>query len=138
MENFIKGAALTALFAIPSRSFTFPFSQRATLVDSTKSFRNNPFITSPTSTPFQYASIESQVYSTIADSKQSKSTSFDPSDEFTGVSPSKILGDPIPYRELTIGVLKETYPGENRVSIAPESAKMLVDAGLSVVVESGG
>lgn len=50
---------------------------------------------------------------------------------------SKILGTPIPYSELTVGVLKESYPGENRVSVAPESVKMLVDAGLSVVVESG-
>ena len=63
---------------------------------------------------------------------------FDPADEFTGEAPSKILGGKIPYSELTIGVLKETYPGENRVSIAPDSAKMLVDAGFSVVVESGG
>lgn len=29
---------------------------------------------------------------------------------------SKILGQPIPYSELTIGVLKETFKGENRVS----------------------
>jgi hypothetical protein len=29
---------------------------------------------------------------------------------------SKILGQPIPYSELSIGVLKETFKGENRVS----------------------
>lgn len=29
---------------------------------------------------------------------------------------TKILGQPIPYSELTIGVLKETFNGENRVS----------------------
>lgn len=77
----------------------------------------------------------------MADEKEivtEKSSAFDPADEFTGEAPSKIIGGKIPYSELTIGVLKETYPGENRVSIAPDSAKMLVDAGFSVVVESGG
>lgn len=29
---------------------------------------------------------------------------------------NKFLGEPIPYSELTIGVLKETFKGENRVS----------------------
>lgn len=48
------------------------------------------------------------------------------------------LNMPVPYGELTVGVLRETYPGENRVSVAPDSAKALVDAGLTVVVEEGG
>ena len=38
---------------------------------------------------------------------------------------------PIPYSDLTTGVLKETYPGENHVSVTPESKKALVDAGLT-------
>ena len=50
----------------------------------------------------------------------------------------KFLGDPIPYSELTIGVMKETYPGECRVSQSPESVKTLVDAGFDVVVQAGG
>mmetsp|Transcript_29336 Transcript_29336/g.45621 ORF Transcript_29336/g.45621 Transcript_29336/m.45621 type:complete len:1123 (+) Transcript_29336:90-3458(+) len=49
----------------------------------------------------------------------------------------KFLGDPIPYSELTIGVMKETYPGECRVSQSPESVKTLVDAGFDVVVQAG-
>ena len=48
------------------------------------------------------------------------------------------VGPSIPYSQLTIGVLKESYTGENRVSLAPSNVKMLVDAGLKVVVETGG
>ena len=48
------------------------------------------------------------------------------------------VGPPIPYSGLTVGVLKETHPGENRVSLAPGNVRTLVDAGLKVVVESGG
>ena len=51
---------------------------------------------------------------------------------------SKIEGEPIPYEKLTIGIMKETFPGENRVSITPESAERLVNAGFHVVVEVGG
>lgn len=52
-------------------------------------------------------------------------------------SSSKILTDPIPYSELTIGVMKETFPGENRVSITPDSVEMLVKAGFNVIVQAG-
>lgn len=52
--------------------------------------------------------------------------------------PNKILGDPIPYSELTIGVLKETFGGENRVSQTPDSIRSLVNAGFNVVVQAGG
>lgn len=48
------------------------------------------------------------------------------------------VGPSISYSQLTIGVLKESYTGENRVSLAPSNVKMLVDAGLKVVVETGG
>jgi len=53
-------------------------------------------------------------------------------------SPPKILGEAFPYSDLTIGVLKETYDLENRVSQSPDSVKMLVKAGFNVVVEEGG
>lgn len=49
-----------------------------------------------------------------------------------------LLGKSIPYEELTIGVLKETYPGENRVSQTPDSIATLIKAGLTVVVQAGG
>lgn len=51
---------------------------------------------------------------------------------------SRILGQPIPYEELTIGVMKETFPGENRVSQTPESVMSLIKAGFQVVVQEGG
>jgi len=49
-----------------------------------------------------------------------------------------ILGKAIPYSDLTVGILKKTYPGENRVSQSPESVKSLIKAGLKVVIEEGG
>jgi len=48
-----------------------------------------------------------------------------------------ILGKAIPYSDLTVGILKETYPGENRVSQSPESVKSLTKAGFKVVIEEG-
>ncbi|KAL7545093.1 hypothetical protein ACHAWF_008451, partial [Thalassiosira exigua] len=87
----------------------------------------------------------SALRSTLSEDKTE--SKFDPADAFEEVDPSDLsheadakssfLGKSIPYEELTIGVIKETYPGENRVSIAPESAKSLVDAGWNVVVERG-
>jgi hypothetical protein len=60
-------------------------------------------------------------------------------DSKSNTKPSpKILTQPIPYEELTIGVTKETYPGENRVSQTPDSVRGLVKAGFKVVVQSGG
>lgn len=49
-----------------------------------------------------------------------------------------LLGRPIPYNELTVGILKERYPGENRVSQTPDSVALLIKGGLNVVVETGG
>jgi hypothetical protein len=56
----------------------------------------------------------------------------------TAAGSSKNWKEPIPYSDLTIGVLKENYPGENRVSQTPDSIKGLVKAGFTVVVEAGG
>ncbi len=50
----------------------------------------------------------------------------------------QILGKAIPYQDLTIGVLKETYEGENRVSQTPDSVRSLTKAGFHVIVEQGG
>jgi NAD(P) transhydrogenase len=54
------------------------------------------------------------------------------------VPKNKIQYQGIPYSELTIGVLKETYKGENRVSQTPDTVKNLVKEGFQVVVQSGG
>jgi len=43
----------------------------------------------------------------------------------------------IPFSQLTIGVIKETYPGEKRVAQTPETVKTLVQAGMTVQVEQG-
>jgi hypothetical protein len=51
---------------------------------------------------------------------------------------AKIWTQPIPFEKLTIGVIKETFPGENRVSQTPDSIKSLVKAGFTVVVQAGG
>ena len=135
MKGNIFGAAVVAAVlsvSVPSsHSFTLPSAHRVAIP--------NGLSTSP-SQPFQYAAIEPHLFSTVSDSKKGADTTtkkYDPSDDFTGQSPSKILGDKVPYSDLTVGVLKESYPGENRVSIAPDSAKLLVKAGMSVVVETG-
>jgi len=44
-------------------------------------------------------------------------------------------GTPAPA--VTVGVLKETAPGEQRVAIAPESVPVLGRVGVQVLVESG-
>ncbi|GAX18041.1 hypothetical protein FisN_25Hh015 [Fistulifera solaris] len=51
--------------------------------------------------------------------------------------PKVVVGKSIPYPDITIGVLKETFEGENRVSQTPDSVKNLVKAGFQVVVQSG-
>ena len=48
------------------------------------------------------------------------------------------LGQPTPYEEITVGVMKETYPGETRVSLSPDAVGLLTKAGFDVVVETGG
>jgi hypothetical protein len=50
----------------------------------------------------------------------------------------RFLGKPIPYQDLTVGVLKEVTKGESRVSQTPESVANLVKKGFHVVVEAGG
>ena len=57
--------------------------------------------------------------------------------DLVGGSP-KIGMDPVPYSEITIGVLKETQKGENRVSQTPDSVRSLVKAGFTVAVQEGG
>lgn len=51
---------------------------------------------------------------------------------------SKIIGKPVHYSDLTIGVLAEDFEGENRVSMSPESVRSLTKAGFTVVVQREG
>jgi H+-translocating NAD(P) transhydrogenase len=81
------------------------------------------------------------VYSTAEEKKTKDVTSNDegPASKFLDdPNAPDLLGEPIPYSALTIGVLKETFPGENRVSQTPDSVHALVKEGFTVVVESGG
>ena len=138
MKSFIKRAALAvALFAIPyANSFNLPSTHhRHRVINKLHSRRSS----------------SSALYSTL-EKKPKSSSDVDEEDNFPNpedvaalttplsdeLSTKNILGSPIPYKDLTIGILKESYPGENRVSVAPESVKLLIDAGLNVVVESGG
>ncbi len=84
-----------------------------------------------------------QLHSAVSDEQDSKTA--EQQEDFTAVlkqtfeaTGPKILGQPIPYGELTVGVMRETYKGENRVSLSPDAVGLLTRAGLDVVVESGG
>lgn len=45
---------------------------------------------------------------------------------------------PTPYSKLTIGVVRETYPGERRVAITPQNAALLLKKGFKrVLIERG-
>jgi hypothetical protein len=85
----------------------------------------------------RYYNSKRALYST-KDKEETTSTTDTTAAAFQEIKGSKILGQPIPYSQLTLGVLKETYPGENRVSQTPDSIKTLVKAGMTVVVQSGG
>jgi len=80
-----------------------------------------------------------QLYSAVDDKKIEVSEAMEENVKAAfELSSSKLLVDsPIPYSELTIGVTKETFKGENRVSLTPESVVLLTKAGFNVVVQSG-
>ena len=67
----------------------------------------------------------------------SKQTDEDLIASFEQPDTAKILTKAIPYSELTIGVSKETFKGENRVSLTPDNVETLVKAGFQVVIQSG-
>jgi NAD(P) transhydrogenase len=59
----------------------------------------------------------------------------EPHDEEIPTSPPFSAG---PYSNLTIGVPKESYPGERRVAITPQNVKLLLKKGFSrVLIERG-
>ena len=47
------------------------------------------------------------------------------------------MSQPSPEPAVTVGVLKETTPGEQRVAVVPESVPALARAGIRVLVEPG-
>lgn len=59
----------------------------------------------------------------------------EPHDEEIPTSPPFSAG---PYSNLTIGVPKESYPGERRVAITPQNVKLLLKKGFSrILIERG-
>ena len=117
--------------------FLWGTSSSSRLVATTR--RRHHHRSSSSSSPLASSST-SLAASTLQDSEDAVSAAFNSNNNgISSSSSSSSLGSiPTPYSQITVGVLKETYPGENRVSLAPDSVKMLVDAGMSVVVESGG
>lgn len=91
-----------------------------------------------------------RLFSAVADDAQKKSSTSSsrkpedpfeengPEDIITEDTTARFLGNAIPYEELTVGVLKETFEGENRVSQSPDSVANLVKAGFNVIVQGGG
>ncbi|HEX3306540.1 MAG TPA: hypothetical protein VHS32_09880 [Streptosporangiaceae bacterium] len=47
------------------------------------------------------------------------------------------MSQPSSEPAVTVGVLKETTPGEQRVAVVPESVPVLARAGVRVLVEPG-
>ena len=103
IKNYLVIPALTLLRADAWAPTTITSSLAGRHVTSHR--RQVPLSSSTSSTTRLYVgSIER------SDTEDSTSASFQETDK------NRILGDPIPYSELTVGVLKETFKGENRVS----------------------
>lgn len=63
------------------------------------------------------------------------SLAADPHDEETPTSPPFTAG---PYANLTVGIPRESYPGERRVAITPQNVKLLLKKGFSrILIERG-
>ena len=93
------------------------------------------------SSPSHSGRYYNQLKATKEDASQTFDSNVEESDKTADAfldTSAKILGQPIPYDQLTLGVLSETFPGENRVSQTPDSVRSLVKAGMTVIVQSGG
>jgi NAD(P) transhydrogenase len=72
---------------------------------------------------------------TTAVTRYASHAAAEPHDEETPTSPPFSSG---PYSNLTIGIPKESYPGERRVAITPQNVKLLLKKGFSrVLIERG-
>ena len=75
-----------------------------------------------------------KVQSTAA-TRYASHAAAEPHDEEFPTSPPFSAG---PYSNLTIGVPKESYPGERRVAITPQNVKLLLKKGFSrILIERG-
>ncbi|KAJ4341206.1 hypothetical protein N0V87_001946 [Didymella glomerata] len=75
-----------------------------------------------------------KVQSTVA-TRYASHAAAEPHDEEIPTTPPFSAG---PYSNLTIGVPKESYPGERRVAITPQNVKLLLKKGFSrILIERG-
>ena len=141
----------TEAFSSPATAFQSPASLRAAVVSGNpgKSKRVTPSVSFGSWNPNHL--VPTHLFSSVSDETDQKDAAANDDnvvdqEDFTAVlkqsfestDTNMLLGQPIPYNELTIGVMKETYKGENRVSLSPDAVGLLTKAGLDVVVESGG
>lgn len=91
---------------------------------------------------FQIRRTPTTIYATLEEDEQKERSKTEiPSSNTDSISEAFNRDEafsPIPYSELTIGIVKETFKGENRVSQTPDSVRGLVKAGFTVIVQSGG
>ena len=117
-------------------------SATAGLVQPMLAFQTVSFVPSAPGRHLISIPARSNLFSSVSDEQEAKSNadikaSVDSVAKAFQASTSTDLNQPIPYEDLTIGVMKETYPGENRVSLSPDAVALLTKEGLHVVVQSG-
>lgn len=131
----MKNLAVLSLWAVlvANDCHAWAPSNRATTTTTIVStnFRQRAQVFSP-----QVPTSRTTIYATIEDDK-TESIADVPLEKEEAAS-SKSIFAAIPYSELTIGVVKETFDGENRVSQTPDSVANLIKAGFAVIVQSGG
>eukprot|EP00978_Attheya_sp_CCMP212_P023740 scaffold73313_cov47-Attheya_sp.AAC.1 len=125
--NCLRVSAATSFLALALSvttcdAFSTAFSSRALPMGGAK-WQHRPHVVD-----------SSRLYSAVSDDKTSN---VDDVAAAFKVGTSKIMGKKVPYEEITIGVIKETFPNENRVSQTPDNVSLLRKAGFQVVVQSG-
>ena len=133
MKSYIAAVTLLAATGCHAWAPATGFASRTT---TTTSLKHQLFQRTPIA-----------LYATVEDEQKKEAGKEVPKDDAAFISEAfnkdeaeeaLTVFSPIPYSELTIGIVKETFKGENRVSQTPDSVKGLVTAGFTVIVESGG
>jgi len=127
VNNCLRVSAATSFLALALSvttcdAFSTAFSSRALPMGGAK-WQHRPHVVD-----------SSRLYSAVSDDKTSN---VDDLAAAFKLGTSKIMGKKVPYEDLTIGVIKETFPNENRVSQTPDNVSLLRKAGFQVVVQSG-
>ena len=75
---------------------------------------------------------------TTAATATARSVSISASSKIPASVPPDLAPSSIPYADLTVGIVRETYPNERRVAITPQNAALLLKKGFArVLVERG-